>query len=46
MRQKSEIMERLSNYTKNLNSVSDKEGHKNVKYMMAELDWVLGGDGK
>ncbi len=46
MRTGEEVKKRLENYEQNLKLLKDEEGRKSVRFMIGELRWVLGGEGK
>lgn len=46
MRKESEIRLRMEAYRNNLKKIKSQEGQRNIKFAMAELDWVLGGEGR
>jgi hypothetical protein len=46
MRTEYEIKNRFEAYKQNLKKIKSEQGQKLIKYAMAELDWVLGGEGK
>lgn len=41
MKSEKEIRQKIENYEKNLHSIKNEEGNRNVRFMIAELKWVI-----
>jgi hypothetical protein len=46
LRNEGEIVDRLKTYIANFSMIKNSEGQKNIRFIVAELNWVLGNSGE